>query len=417
MHDLAEDWQFVRGFVEHIRIRGDHFLMHAERLFDFSPLRSLHLLIHVNSVPYLAECPQLQWVETLDFSRCQLNDRSLQQLLTCSHLERLGTLNLSGNSINTPGMRALVPSPLFARLRCLDLSRNLGIGDTAVRLLTRLDSPSNLEVLNLGGTNLTPNGLHELSQSSSLPRLLDLNISGVRPRFPESPAAFKPPPQLRSLDLSESSFLVELPTLFDSLPSTLRSLSLRRVVAVDEVAERLANAPSLSNLTRLDLGQNNLGAARMQALAASPHLRSLTHLNVSSNNIRDRGAKAIAESPHLTRLLKLNIEGNGIGGPGLKALAASANLDRLRTLCIASNFVGSESVRALAASSHLGSLRWLDFSDAYLEEESGHLLASAPNLDAADDAVVAKKSARRWRRQSSGSIAAFNTVGHVGSER
>lgn len=139
LQGIAEDWRFSRGFIEHIRIRGDNLLTHAETLFDFSPLRSLHLLMNRKDVVHLAACEYLREIEALDFSCCHLGDRALQQLLTSPHLERLTALHLNGNDINTPGLRALVQSPLFARLHLLDLSRN-AIGDTAIRLLAHANS-------------------------------------------------------------------------------------------------------------------------------------------------------------------------------------------------------------------------------------------------------------------------------------
>lgn len=389
LHDIAEDWRFSRGFIEHILIRGDNLLTHAETLFDFSPLRSLHLLLHHKDVVNLAACRHLQGIETLDFNGCHLNDRALQQLLTSPHLERLTALHLNGNDINTPGLRALVQAPLFSHLRRLDLSRNRAIGDTAARLLAQANPANELNVLNLAGNNLTLNGLQELFRSTSLTKLTDLNVSGARfyvggdefPSFPEGESAFTIPDRLLSLDLSESHLLHFLPILNPALSSAnLRALYLRNIAAGDREAELLADSPSLAKLTLLDLQRNDLGAAGMQTLAHSPHLASLKRLNVSHNNIRDKGAKALAASPHLRRLLALDVSGNGIGGPGLKAMAESSNLDHLQTLRLAGNFIGSESVRAIADSDHLRSLNWLDLSDAFLEEDSARFIASSSNL-------------------------------------
>jgi uncharacterized protein (TIGR02996 family) len=391
LHGIAEGWRFSRGFIEHMRIRGENFLTHAERLFDFTPLRSLHLLIPRNDVPHLAACPQLQWIETLDFSRCSLNDRSLQHLLTSPYLDRLSALNLDGNDINTPGLRALVQSPLFARLRLLDLSRNLGIGDTAAHLLAQANPENTLEVLSLAGVNLGLGGLDALFQPNSLSRLTDLNVAGVQPHLAVQTHSqrrledFKLPPQLQSLELSDLHLRILLPVLLQSLLqslscASLRALRLRNIDAESRDAELIAQSPSIANLTLLDLHRNNLGAAGMRALADSPYLASLRHLNVSSNNIRDAGAKALAASPCLTRLRILDVSGNGIGGPGRKALVESGNLDHLRTLRLASNFIGVDSVRALAESAHLRNLTCLDLSDVFLEQDSARALASSANL-------------------------------------
>jgi uncharacterized protein (TIGR02996 family) len=416
LHGIAEDWCFSRGFIERIRIRGDKFLTHAERLFDFAPLRSLHLLIPRNDVPHLAACPQVRWVSALDFSRCQLNDRALQQLLTSPHLDRLSALNLDGNDINTPGIRTLIRSPLFARLLCLDLSRNCALGDSAARLLAHEAPADNLEVLRLGGTNLTHGGLYELLQSTHLPRLHHFHVADVR--FPEAFLLGVPTDdlrlvaQLRSLDLSGIKHPHLRIHLFSFLRSVtkranLRALYLRNVGAAIRDMEWLSQS-MLANLTFLDLERNSLGAAGAQALAGSPYLSSLTHLNVSHNKIRDTGAKAITHSPHLRHLRMLNLSGNGIGGPGLKSLAGSVNLDHLCALYLAGNFIGADSVRALVESAHVQKLTCLDLSDAFLEEDSARILASSPNLTRLDlnDNRIGKAGAEAlaaasWRRMRS----------------
>lgn len=385
VHGIAEDWRFTRGFIERICIRSESLLTHAERLFDLAPLRSLHLLIPRNEITHLAACPQLHWVSSLDFSRCQLNDRSLQQLLTSPRLDRLTALNLDGNDINTPGIRALIRSPLFSRLQCLDLSRNRALGDTAARLLAYETPVNSLEVLSLGNANLTTDGVFDLVGSTSLPCLVDLNVSGPRKltghrgrdQLPGRPVLIR----LRRLNLNEfpdSILLLNCLPLLSSL--NLQSLSLRNTAAETRDVKLLGRSACLTNLTSLDLRNNRLGAEGTQIIADSPHLRSLTRLDVGYNNIRDTGAKFIAESPHLNRLRVLDLAGNSIGGPGVKALAESANLDLLRTLNLAGNFIGADSVRAVVESGHLRSLACLDLSDAFLEEDSARILASSSNL-------------------------------------
>ncbi|HWG46152.1 MAG TPA: TIGR02996 domain-containing protein [Gemmataceae bacterium] len=387
LHGLAEDWQFARGFVEAITIKGADFLTHAERLFAFAPLRAVHLLIGPKDIPHLAACPFLQFVETLDFRRCHLNDRSLQQLLTSPYLQRLSALDLDGNGITTPGIQSLVHSSVFMHLRRLNLSRNAGVGDKAIHLLARSPHAESLEELGLAATNATLEGLQNLFQSPHLPRLTSLNVARTRSWWAQltSPlriwADSKLLRQLRNLDLSENVHPASVGVLLDSLRAPhLHTLHLRSIAAGSSEAKFLANSPHLANLTFLDLRKNNLGAEGMQILADSPHLASLTHLDVSSNNIRDTGAKALAASPHFRRLAVLDLARNGIGGPGLQALAESPNLQHVTMLNLAANFIGADSVRALAESGHLSRLSWLDLSDACLDETSARVLASSANL-------------------------------------
>jgi uncharacterized protein (TIGR02996 family) len=385
LHDLAVDWQFSRGFLERATIRGEDFLRHAERLFESIPLRAIHLLIHARDVPHLAACPALQWVESLNFRRCHLGDRSLQLLLTSPNLKRLRALDLTGNGINTPGVQALVQSPVMEGLRRLDLSRNLGIGDKAVRLLASAPRAETLQYLGLAHTNVTVDGFYDLLQSNSLMRLSDLDLSDARFGLAVQTHSWQKPrdlvvlERLRSLDLSNT----RLPVVWRLLGSpalSLKALYLRGMAAEAADADLLANSPALTSLTHLDLRNNSLGAAGARALAESPYLQSLTYLSLSHNNIRDTGASAIASSPHLKRLRELHLAQNAIGGPGLKALAGSADLARVRKLDLAGNFIGGDSVRALAESTRLSGLTCLDLSDACLEEDAARALAASANF-------------------------------------
>jgi uncharacterized protein (TIGR02996 family) len=386
LHGIVDDWRFSRGFVEHIRIHSDNLLTNAEALFAFAPLTSLHLRLQLKDVPHLAACRQLQWVQTLSFSRCHLNDRALQQLLLSPHLHGITALYLDRNGLNTPGVRALLQSPLFARLRLLDLSWNRGIGNATARLLAQASRANNLEALLLNDTNLSPDGLRELFEATSLPHLTRLEASRILPQWYQEVSShrllspFKLPAQLRSLALCHCNLAV-LPGLFDSVPPNLCYLSLRGVNATWSEIEWLAKTPTLTSITHLDLGQNNLSAVGVRILADSPCSASLRYLGLDSNNVRDAGAKALADSQYLRGLRELSLAGNGIGGPGLKALVESPNIAQLRSLDLGGNFIGGDTVRALAESAAMRHLTRLDLSDSFLEEESARALASSASLE------------------------------------
>jgi uncharacterized protein (TIGR02996 family) len=386
LHGIAEEWRFERGFIEHIRIRVDELLKHAEQLFDFAPLRSLHVLMHFKDVPRFAACPQLQHVEALNFSNGYINDRSLQQLLNSSYIERLQELHLRGNSVNTPGIHALVHSPVFRRLRILDLSHNLAIGDSAIRLLARTERAERLEQLNLAHNNLSLVGVFDLFQSTTLPRLSDLNVACARVH-PSPPSFLSRTPSeinlthLRRLDLSGVRLSLHLTALLRSPSLThLHHLHLRESQAESRTMDFLTEAWFPAHLRTLDLRNNRLNAEGASILADSSQWQSLVHLYLDSNNLRDAGASAIAQSPRVSQLRTLSLAGNGIGGPGLKALANSAYLGELRALNLAGNFINADSVRALVESSNLRHIRELNLGDSFLGEDSARVLGSAPNL-------------------------------------
>jgi uncharacterized protein (TIGR02996 family) len=387
LRGIAQEWRFSRGFIENVTIRGEDFLTHGERLLAFAPMRSVHLLIGPKDIPALAACPSLQWIETLDFRRCHLNDRALQQLLSSPYVTRLKALDLTGNGITTAGMQSLVQSTVFPRLRRLDLSRNNGIGDKAVHLLSRASVAENLQDLSLEATRVTLGGLDELFHSSHLPRVAVLNVSVNCTSFADltSPLRIfiesKLLGQLRSLNLNGFLHPAVCSNLLSSLRSAhLEALYLRSAVRGKEDARLLAKSPNLARLKVLDLGHNQLGAEGARMLADLPHLTSLRSLDLRSNNVCDDGAAAIAASGYLSRLSALDLTQNHVGGPGLKALVASDNLRRLSQLVLIGNFINADSLRALGKSTHLRHLTQLDLSDTHLDETCARALAECTNL-------------------------------------
>ena len=132
-----------------------------------------------------------------------------------------------------------------------------------------------------------------------------------------------------------------------------------------QVAE-FAASPHLKNLTRLDLWNNQIGDAGVQALAASPHLSNLTQLYLAGNQIGDAGAQALAASPHLSNLTHLNLWDTQITGAGARAPAASPHLSNLTQLYLAGNQIGDAGAQALAASPHLSNLTHLNLWDTQI---------------------------------------------------
>jgi uncharacterized protein (TIGR02996 family) len=398
---LAREWEFRRGFVEHVTIPGDAFLAHADRLFDAFPLRELRPVIGERAMAALARCPQLARLEALDFDSVSapslysgyMRDRGFRVLLESPHLTRLTALNVAGCGIDGPGVEALVHSPLLSRLTRLDLGRNLALGDEAAGLLASAARAGGLQVLRLQGANMGPVGLRALLHSTCLPRLRTLGIH-LGPLFQRTrnPAA-----ALR--DLLAGPLLARLtaleignPRLTGSAVPFVQALAaapaLARLLTLDlannslgdEGARCLAACPHLAGLTALNLHCSGTGPAGLQALADSPHLAGVAALDLGGNAVRDTGARALAGSAHLKRLTRLGLSWTGIGGPGIQALAASPNLGRLRRLDLAGNVVGPAGAQALAASPYLRRLNHLDLSSTDLGPDGGRALAQSPNL-------------------------------------
>jgi hypothetical protein len=68
----------------------------------------------------------------------------------------------------------------------------------------------------------------------------------------------------------------------------------------------------LSSLEVLELWNNGIEPAGVEALAGSAHLATLRQLRLGCNSVGDRGAKALLSSPYLNHLTFLDLVWTGI---------------------------------------------------------------------------------------------------------
>ncbi len=191
--EWALEWEWRRGGIEHVTVRGDVLLKHGEALFAPAPIRSLRLLAEAADMPRLADCILLERIEALDVSASHYSqsiypskyhrDRPLMALLGSPHLTKLTHLNLAGQGIEGPLVQTLISTQVLNRLVRLDLHGNNPVGDRGMRTLASAGA-EHLEELDVRGTNMTAAGLHALLQTPRLPRLRDLDFSHIGLLFP-----------------------------------------------------------------------------------------------------------------------------------------------------------------------------------------------------------------------------------------
>lgn len=115
----------------------------------------------------------------------------------------------------------------------------------------------------------------------------------------------------------------------------------------------IARAKTLSKLATLNLARNGVKALEASQLVQSPHMKNLEHLDLSVNHIEDHGAEAIARSPYMSKLTMLGLAQNNIGAAGARALAQSPHLSNLTSLDLGHNPIADEGAQALAQSPYL----------------------------------------------------------------
>lgn len=393
--ELALDWRWHRGCLEHVTLWADALLARGDELFARAAVRSVRLLAEAQDFPRLAGCPHLASLEAIDLGTKPppgshapapfFRDRALLPLFVSPHLGRLRRLRLSGLGLEGAVVQALLDTGLFARLERLDLHGNNAIGDRVAHRLAQARAPA-LRGLHLLKTNLTSAGLRALLAAPGWPAMAELEVNAglffARPGQPPGVEA-----------------LLESP-----LTPRLELLHLERVVLDRLDLDRLLGSPSLGPLRQLRLIGCRLSGDDAITLAESPALRGLRRLELADNLLFDQGARAVAASSYLGGLEALGLANNRVGGPGLRAVAAS--LGRLTELDLSGNYVGTggaevlaakgpprlerlrlddadlgpDAARALAASPRLGRLRALGLSSNRISDAGAQALAASPHL-------------------------------------
>jgi uncharacterized protein (TIGR02996 family) len=366
---LALEWRWRRGCIEHVTAWADTLLGRGEELFAAMPIRAVRLLADADELPRLADWPLLGLVESLElahtkeaslFAAPYLRDGPILSLLSSRHLGRLAALDLRGQGVEGPALEAILEGGLVGQLRRLELADCKAVGDRLARRVAA--TPSRLERLSLAGTNLTPHGLRALLASDRHPELRELDVNfgmlfrgevGARP--------------------------LEADLLAAPLARQLTALRFERVAIDPAAMEALLAAAPAGRLTSLDLEGCWHGEEVAEALAASPGAANLRRLAVPGNVLRDKGVAALAASPHLARLTDLDVSQNRVGGPGLRALLGSANLARLERLNLAMNFVGAAGSEALARGQPRR-LTSLDLGSTILDVGAAEVLLASPAL-------------------------------------
>lgn len=335
----------------------------------------------------LAEIPSNN-LESLSLNNTEAGTRTLELLADPSFesLRELGLAKLELGNGNTPEqfvgdvLQPLSLSGLFGRLERLTLFAN-GIDNDGLAVLLRSPYSGNLEQLDLRASKRTILTDIDTSNTRLQPRKLALGgTSAIRETHEpdEFPVDWGSPlfDRLESLSfdrfgLTESNFA----SLCDStIPTRLREFSLKENPIGPSAAVHLSKSdwPHLHSLT---LKECQLGASGLARIADWPSLTQLTVADLSGNCPKEQpGAGWHATGP-FQNLLSLNLGSNYLRGEAWTDFTRE-NFPELRSLSLRWNFVRDEELLAFLESLDLPELRHLDLSKNNLRDLGLARLAS-----------------------------------------
>jgi hypothetical protein len=290
----------------------------------------------------LAGSRKLRRLEELELAWCEgLSRNAIQYILDSPHLGRLARLSLGGDidlhalaaapllgqlerlDLCTASMRyfrsfppdawaRLAASPYIGRLRRLSLLHGLLDDDSASQLL---HTPGPLRLHSLMVIGMTGHGQAFAGLIARSPALADLTALELVACdiSHEAVGTLMQAPFVGNLHLlCLAGNRIQARGLLAVLASPLSAgslddLHLHHCDLPPGALRRLFRWRGLANVTRLELGSNQLDVQTVEALARSPHLARLTTLHLGSGNFSSEALRALSRSGALPRLQKLTI--------------------------------------------------------------------------------------------------------------
>jgi uncharacterized protein (TIGR02996 family) len=168
---------FHRGFVEEVTISAAGFVMLAEGLFRYAPIRLARIIGAGGALKQLVRVPQLANLRALHLTDCHIGDAGAHMLARCDLLLNLTSLRLGNNLIGDEGVEELANSRILTKLDSLVLRRNL-VSDNGARWLATSDSLRNLSNLDLAENLIGESGARAFAASDQLTNLRHFDLSG-----------------------------------------------------------------------------------------------------------------------------------------------------------------------------------------------------------------------------------------------
>jgi uncharacterized protein (TIGR02996 family) len=350
--------------IEAITIRWPRPDEDCESMPPIAGLRELYTntsMVSYDQIMLLAEAPLLSTLRVLTIRDGALGPEGLRLLGTSPHLAGLKALRLPCNFIGN-GIAGLRRAASLTSLEELDLSEQEGYGSygedpvldrVGIEALAKWPGLARIRSLNLSGNRVGRHGLRALLRSrraTGLKELVLRNSDLTGPALQEFETA-QPGLQLDVLDLGDN--LLEGPGAANLARARcldeLKVLEIPGCEIPSSTARRMAKAPFLASLRRLNANYNTIGPEGLEALldAKPTHLHTLL---LVANDLEDKGVAQLAESPGSDTLQALHLGGNGLTDKAARALAKSDHLQGLLILRLGDNRINKRAADALRRS-------------------------------------------------------------------
>ena len=124
--DLVDGFQFFRGLVARVTLRGAQWQVRAAELLRLAPIQHLKLTAPLGDLDALFGMPELLRLRSLNLPSQQkaFGDRGAIALARSPHVTNLRFLDLGGDAIGQAGIEAIAASPYLAQAAFIHFTGN-----------------------------------------------------------------------------------------------------------------------------------------------------------------------------------------------------------------------------------------------------------------------------------------------------
>ncbi len=245
----------------------------------------------------LADLASARGLRELDLSSSDISRVGITALLTSQHLTRLNSLRITFSALDRDALVAIADHG--ERLESLWLWKN-GLNSRAIEPLCASMCLARLKMLRLSQNEIGAAGGLAIANAATLPVLEFLEVDDQTPETVVHLATTRRLPRLRILLVSGRKLGRKLGSALGRATPThaLDELNLYGALMGDKGVADFCNSSFLiaAEVTRLNLGGNEITDRGAAELARAPSLRRLKSLDLSHNKITEKGQDVLRAS-------------------------------------------------------------------------------------------------------------------------